>query len=556
MNIDLVKAQAEKLGRQLIAERCKVDLYYLCKYVLGMEEVLDPKVHGPLCQSMRPLLFYKNPQEYYEHEYPSDWGREEEQGLPTEKEKAEFLEWQKLFEPTVGDAHTVADKLDPEIAALLALMPRGTLKSSIITIGFTLQWFLNFPEDRVLIDSEVFTKSTGFLTEIKGHAVTNQKYRDIFYTIHGVFPDANKRHDKWSDREVNFACRTKARKEPSIDCAGIDVTKNGFHYDLVIMDDLHSEKNTKSVEQIDQVKEHFRLVYSLLDPGKPKVVVGTRWDYADLYQMIIDDLQEEFNFMTRSALGPDDELFYPKRLNHKELATFRKIQKAFIFSCQYLNNPVDDQNAEFQRSYFKYCTLAEAKAKGLYLYGMVDPTEGGEHADFAGIVVGGMDSHGELYFVHGIRRKMKKSEIFKLMYALQDQYPEIKGWSLEVAAQPAIMSSFKQFQLDKIKQGKRPLNVTYLKSRPKSKEDRIRGLVPYYELGRAWHVTNANDLDKLETELVKFPKAPNDDISDAWADILQIGKPSSGAVMDPEKEEKRKAKLRKLNKPRSPMVGY
>lgn len=556
MDIDLALVQAKKLGSQIVADRCKVDLYYLCSYILGMEPVMDPKVHGPLCQMMRPLLFHKNPEEYYQYEFPSDWGRTEAEGLPNEKEKQEFLEWQKLFEPNVGEAHTVDDKLDPEIAAVLTLMPRGTLKSSVITIGFTLQWFLNFPEDRVLIDSEVFTKSTGFLQEIKGHCEDNEKFRDIFYTIHGVMPDANKRKDKWSDREVNLACRTRKRKEPSIDCAGIDVTKNGFHYDLVIMDDLHSEKNTKTLEQIEQVKDHFRLVYSLADPGAPKAVVGTRWDYNDLYQMIIDDLQDEFNFMTRSALGPDNELFYPTRLDHKELARFRKIQKAFIFSCQYLNNPVDDESAEFKRSYFKYCSLAEAKEKGITLYGMVDPTEGGAQADYAGIVIGGMDYLGEIYFVHGIRRKMKKSEIFQLMYELQIAYPDVKMWSIEIAAQPAIKSAFEQFQLDKIRRGLRPLNVTYLKSRPKSKEDRIRGLVPYYELGRAHHITNANDLDKLEYELIKFPKAPNDDISDAWSDILEIGKPSSGRTVDPEKEERRKANLKKLNKPRSPMVGY
>ena len=49
---------------------------------------------------------------------------------------------------------------------LMALMPRGTLKSSCVTIGFTIQFLLNHRDARVLIDSETFTKATAFIKEI------------------------------------------------------------------------------------------------------------------------------------------------------------------------------------------------------------------------------------------------------------------------------------------------------------------------------------------------------------------------------------------------------
>ena len=57
--MELLELEANKK----IGERAKVDLFYLAKYVLGGGELLDPRVHGPLCASMRHLLFKENPEE-------------------------------------------------------------------------------------------------------------------------------------------------------------------------------------------------------------------------------------------------------------------------------------------------------------------------------------------------------------------------------------------------------------------------------------------------------------------------------------------------------------
>ena len=264
---------------QMVAERAKVDLFYLCKYVLGYGDIMDARVHGPICRMLRPLLFYQNPDEALKYEFPSDYGVEEVAGkspqeqMPTDEEKEAFWEWESQFAPQIDEAHSVADKLDIYLTNLMVLIPRGTLKSSVITIGYAIQWLLNFPEDRVLIDSEVFEKSKGFLAEIKGHYQDNEELRKVYFTIYGKYPDEKKTQynpegtEVWSTEKIVLTCRSKARKEPSIDCSGIGVSKNGMHYDLVLMDDLHSEQNTKTAEQIDGVKEHYRLIYSLLEPG-------------------------------------------------------------------------------------------------------------------------------------------------------------------------------------------------------------------------------------------------------------------------------------------------
>jgi len=569
MDLAQIKAQAEAAAYQMVIERCKVDLYYLCKYILGGEEVLDAKVHGPLCRSMRPLLFYQHPEDVLQYEFPSDYGREEEEGMPTEEQKQEFWEWQHQFEPN-PDTGAIEDKFDHRLNQILALMPRGTLKSTVITIGFAIQWHLNFPEDRVLLDSETFTKSKAFLTEIKGHYQGNQKLRKLFYAIHGIMPDEKKSREQpdgtetWSTEMIVLTCRSKARKEPSIDCAGIDVTKNGMHYDLILMDDLHSEKNSKTADQRQVVKDHYKLAFSLLDPGKSVAVIGTRWDDDDLYSAIIEEEQDEFNFITRSAESEEGVLFYPKKLDAGFLMKQRKKQGGYIYSCQYLNNPVDDETADFKRENFSYRTLKDIENTAINWYGLVDPSytrpgTTGKKSDYAAIVIGGMDGLGEIYARLVKRWKASYADIIDSMFELDDQFFAMGitlTWQLEVIGTKTLEHDLEQAQMKRQLEGKRRIRVILVRQHPNSKEDRIKALSPYYERHTAHHIIGAPGIGTLERELMRYPKAKNDDASDAWSGILRIGRKPRRENPDPKARQKHKDRITMLNKPRSPMVGY
>src|SRR3990167_3057630 len=115
-----------------IALRCKTDLYFLAREILGYDKMTE-NTHKELCDYTTSIL--PNPPE-----------------LPHDP------------------------NFDPRKNLLLLLMPRGTFKSSVVTIGFTLQMILNEPNVRVLIDSETFGKSKAFLREIMDHIVGNEKY--------------------------------------------------------------------------------------------------------------------------------------------------------------------------------------------------------------------------------------------------------------------------------------------------------------------------------------------------------------------------------------------
>jgi len=517
--LDEALTEAEHLAKLKIAQRCQTDLYFLCKYILGYS-LMTEAVHGDLAAVTQSLLGG-------------------EIGAVSEHKRED-----------TKDGHTFGDQFDPKKNCLLLLMPRGTFKSSVVTIGFSLQWILSKPDDRILIDSETFSKSKAFLSEIKGHLESNEKFRDVYHTIHGSYPDSNKRDALWSDSQVNISARKRPRKEPTFSCAGIDVTKNGMHYDLIVMDDLHSEKNVTNKDQIEQVKDHYKLAFSLLDPGCPLIVIGTRWDYNDVYQHILDYEMKRFNVMVRKAILDDGSLLFPERLTKEFLDNTRESQGSYIFSCQYMNEPVDNETATFKRSYMKRVDWALVQDRPINWYMMVDPSFEGPYSDYVAAVLAGMDSNREIYVKEIFRQKMNYAGIIDLLFDWYATYNP-KQIALEtIAAQKSL-----QYMLnDEQKRRGAWLPVTEIKSRSKSKEERIRGLAPYYEFGHIYHVKQCSQLDELEYELLHFPKGKHDDIIDALATMLEIATPPNHNTMS-EQSRGRKKYLQGLNKPRSPVTG-
>lgn len=562
--------KAEEIAYRQIAERAKVDLFYLCKHVLGYVDI-DPFVHGPVCAATRRVLFWDNPKNKQEGitvpkpadiQFPTDWGYPEESDLPSEEGRQAFLESLKKFipgfeeDPDNDNQLIHEDKMSDELNQLLALLPRGTLKTSVITIGLVCQYFLWFPERRVLLDSETSTNSSGFLGEIKGHFEGNETYREVFFACWGVYPDANAKDKstRWHSSAVDLACRKKARKEPSIDTGGVDTTKNSRHYDMIIFDDLHSEINTKTKDQIEKVKEHWKLAFSLLDPGCPAIVIGTRWTHTDLYQDIIDDHSSKFNIITRQARSDDGELFYPAKLSSEFLDAQRERQGSYIYSCQYMNAPVDSDSAKFKREWFIKKRWDEVDGIPMNWYLTIDPGGDGESAsDWAAFVISGMDYQMNLYVRYIVRAKMSEGQIvmktFDLFRRFQPRY-------IVVEALAGAGSSIERTYKDKQKELGEWLPIRYIKQRVKDKKERILTLAPKYEFGHVFHIKECPQLNFLEDELTKFPKAKYDDVSDAFATVLEVATPPMRNATTRQRSEKRKALFKKLNAPRSPMIGY
>jgi hypothetical protein len=184
------------------------------------------------------------------------------------------------YEDINKDTHlSMISSLQSETRRKLIIMPRGTFKSSIGVVGMCIWLLIRDPNERILIDSEVYTNSKNFLREIKAR-LSDKKMTTLF----GEF----KSDLAWTEGEIIISQRTEAHKEASITCGGIETIKVGQHYSTIIMDDCNSQNNSSTPEGCDKVWTHYRMNQAILDPGGRMIVIGTRYAASDLCGKILE----------------------------------------------------------------------------------------------------------------------------------------------------------------------------------------------------------------------------------------------------------------------------
>lgn len=420
----------------------------------------------------------------------------------------------------------------------LIMMPRGSFKSSVVTIGFSIYAMILNPNIRILIASEKLSNAQKFLAEIKGHLERN----DYFRALYGKM-DESKDESCWNNSEIIVSTRTKVLKEPTISTAGVDVTKVGMHYDLIIVDDPVSRSNVGTKEQIDKVFEWYRLLLSLLDPKKKLVVIGTRWSYADLYGTLQEEPHSDmFDFHIRAAEYMEDDkvkLLFPNRLTREFLNEQKRIQGSRIYSCQYQNQPIAEEDAIFKPDNFRYYIEDDIKRLTLNKFMCVDPAISlEENADFTVFMIVGVDQNNNIYILHIDRGKYLPNEIVKKFLDYAKRYSTLANGLETVAFQKTL-----KYQLnDRMREDGDFVDVTELKgNRTISKELRVQALQPRYEQNSVFHLKNSLQTAELEYELMHFPKAKHDDMVDCLASLLEI-------IYAPTNKNKKKKKRKALCK--------
>lgn len=154
----------------------------------------------------------------------------------------------------------------------LVLTPRYTLKSTVADVGWILWKLVNNANLRFLIYSDSASKAQGFLQGVKNHIegkAPNSRFRELY----GAWEtDAHK--GKWNESEIEISARTKSFIEPTVETGGIESSKIGRHYDILVFDDIVSDINTTTKAQMDKVHDCYKKSLSLLKPGGDIVIIG------------------------------------------------------------------------------------------------------------------------------------------------------------------------------------------------------------------------------------------------------------------------------------------
>lgn len=447
----------------------------------------------------------------------------------------------------------------------LILMPRGSFKSTVVTVAYSIQQICENPNIRILIGSEVNATAKKFLREIKDHFENNDRVRYLY-------GDHVRKKSRWTDDEITSRLRKVNLKDATVFTTGIDQSRTGSHCDLAILDDPVSATNINTPEAREKTLQWYREISNnILDPSGHLIIIGTRWHYNDLYQYIIDEEKDDFDIHVREALlsdhaykiltSPDlpveekaamiddKELLFPTRLGVRELWSKYKSVGSAMFANQYLNRVMADEDAVFKLDNLRYFDrTAEAdrlKLRRLNTYITIDPAISQEdYADKTAIVVTGVDELNNWFVLDYEFDKMKPNEIVENTFRLNHIYQPRKIGVETIQFQKGLMYTFRDAERDR--QIRLPLGELKRDTR-QGKEIRIKSILqPLVEQKRLFIQTGQLDLmDELRT----FPRSKHDDLLDALADTHQVmlgyrkGKRAEVQSPDTEKEwEKRMAK--------------
>lgn len=184
------------------------------------------------------------------------------------------------------------------------------------------------------------------------------------------------------------------------------------------------------------------------------------------------------------------------------------------FASQYMNNPIDSENAIFKKEYFKYY---DRRPERLFVSMTIDPAiSEKQSADYFAINVSGMDEHYCIYVLDTLKGHWKVAESIDNIFTMFQKWrPSCVGLET-VAYQKALKSWLEEKQRGRgiyfpITELRRNTN--------ESKEFRIKALEPFYRDGLVYH---APWMKGLEEELLHFPKGKHDDEIDALASQLDL----------------------------------
>jgi predicted phage terminase large subunit-like protein len=472
--------------RHDLAERGKNDLYFFSKAILGYRQ-MTTHCHGPLC-----VFHDHNPKRYK-----------------------------------------------------LTLIPRGTFKTSVLTIGKNTQKAVRDPNVRICIINEVAENAQGFLGTIRQHFEGNRVLRALYSDV--IPKDL---HKNWNNQGLRLR-RQWVGPEDTIEAMGIFSTLTSHHYTDLAYDDIISEDAVKSPQVMaDTISRAGKFRSLMVSPSHSNLdITGTRWALHDTYSHFIKTLNRlgpQLAMYIRGAIGLNGELMFPELLDAETLAMLRDEYGDYMFSCLYMNNPRDVANQDFNVSNLRSWRWS-ADEESVLLYGPPDETgyptivrewrldelditvsldpaiSEAVNSDRNAIVTVGASPLGEAIVLDTFAKRCTPLEVIEHFFWLKRRYPNIRAFGIEGVA---YQKSLKYFIKAECERRGVYMNIMELKALPSkrgtgnnSKFTRIRGLQPVVATGRMYTLPTQH---VLRNEMADFPLGEHDDVIDALAMQLQM----------------------------------
>jgi predicted phage terminase large subunit-like protein len=265
----------------------------------------------------------------------------------------------------------------------MTLEPRGTYKSTILDVAFSLWALVQNPNLRILLYSSKAGNAEAFLSEISKHILGNARFRAAF----GAWNDPGAR---WNMSGITIAPRTEHRKEASITAMGRDSEMTSQHYDIAIVDDLVVRDDRDSYAEREKSKAALKDLEAIMEPESLVHVIGTHWHYDDAYSWVKGELNPAlaeqgkgvWDIQTGDVYLEDGETpRFPEIIPDLEAL---KIQRGLVdFYSNYRNRPLPPDSQLFPEEALQLFKYDQSKYRGQRAVAYWDPasTKAGKGKD-------------------------------------------------------------------------------------------------------------------------------------------------------------------------------
>ena len=430
----------------------------------------------------------------------------------------------------------------------LYLLSRDHLKTSLITVAGNVQRILKDGQIRILLASDKAEAAQAQLAEIKGH-LANPILTWLFPNI--LFEDPYKEAGEWSQSAISVK-RKRETKEATIETIGVEGASTGKHYDHGTFDDLVDESNSRTRDLLEKTIHWYQTSQSLFEPGATQDIVGTPWEFGDLYDWCIQQriagnlkigiyrqpcwkvrepgvlrldaqsgiMEDEYVRDASGGLLPA----YGEKHTRDSLEERQRINPR-IFAAQWLLRPVDDSSAVFPRGAAVIKPRAELPpTQDLWIVCAVDPAiSTKEWADYSAFATVGFASDGLAYVLDLRRGRWSETQLINEVFDAYRRIPGITCIGFEAVGFQKLY--FREFIRASEARGVHLPLLKLERDNKIGKPIRIRSLEPFWNSGQLIFASDLPGLPALLEEAERFrpwKEATHDDLLDALADCLQL----------------------------------
>lgn len=430
------------------------------------------------------------------------------------------------------------------------LLPRGNFKSTIVTIGHSLQICLPYTEEdrqyddtgydlpwpmslgtdsRVLIAHETHESAARFLYAITNHVTNNAKLMALFPEM--VPSPRRHRVNKW---ELELPRSITGNPEPTIDTLGVGGKSQGRHYNYIKLDDIYGDKARDSEAEAETTKQWFdniQAFFSLFSKDRLDLI-GTRYSFDDIYAHAMERYGKQMVWFTRKLVETNAEggkyITFPEEFTFESIEILQKNKK--VFQAQYQNDPEEGARG-FDSSWKRYfywlspITLAVFSGDGrertlvnvrdLDVSILIDPGLGKS----GGFCVTGMDYLRRVFVLVAL-----SLEDFQPQQLVDLIFQSVSRWQPRTVAFEADLfaSVYESYLTAEMRLRNKFFHVTPTKTAKRLKDERISGLIPYFANNQMF--MNENQPELIE-EFRRWGKSKNIHILDALAYGPEVWRP-------------------------------